>query len=565
MRICTHIIAIASSLALVATSINAQTYVTPSPRRSPNCAMMEGGKIYCFGGQTGAGDSLKKDVSLFTLDTTKVQRDYTSHWEQITDSINSEIYTAHPRSRGTLSVTHDKKNMIITGGQFSKSNSTPTLNVVYNVDTKTWRALPNFDDGENGDTRQIYTAASTWVPDQSKVYFFGGTEVLSEKNLTNVVFASNNDTSKIGYYHMTALDITANASTPWQVLPQQNPPALSYYMQESVYHPSSKKIFYFGGLVNNATTEEVVGTRNASMSEILTFDTVNGAWGTQIFTGDLIPTPRRSHTVTLLSSGQDILMYGGTVNDRSYGLPDFCYTASLQTFIWKSCNTIELPNNDPPSRIEHAAVLDESKNIVYILFGYQDTKAMVNTFKTVLAVNVTDTSNINFVDTDQNLSTAAEQPTSVVGDKETASKTPISSDNSNSTTIGGAVGGSLGGVLIIGIIAFLIWRKKRANKKAKQAENGAEHLSVDWDAIEGGGYTETYPIPVNEKDQQYRSVTKPLRGDYPSKQENEQHFVKILGPDTATTATLLVPDGGAYSQLMTKPDVRIDNEKQSAS
>ncbi|KAG1074375.1 hypothetical protein G6F42_025714 [Rhizopus arrhizus] len=111
-------------------------------------------------------------------------------------------------------------------------------------------------------------------------------------------------------------------------------------------------------------------------------------------------------------------------------------------------------------------------------------------------------------------------------------------------------------------------------------------MSVDWDAIEGGGYTETYPIPVSEKDQQYRSVTKPSRGDYPSKEENEQHLVKTDGSDTDTTATLpapdgntfdtvlvpdvdatrsaLVPDGGAYSQLMTKPDVHIDNEKQSA-
>ena len=80
---------------------------------------------------------------------------------------------------------------------------------------------------------------------------------------------------------------------------QQNAPVLAYYMQESVYHPTSKKIFYFGGLVNNATTEVLVGTKNVSMSEILTFDTVNGIWATQIFTGDLIPTPRRSHTVTL--------------------------------------------------------------------------------------------------------------------------------------------------------------------------------------------------------------------------------------------------------------------------
>ena len=70
-------------------------------------------------------------------------------------------------------------------------------------------------------------------------------------------------------------------------------------MQASVYHPISKKIFYFGGLVNNATTDQLVGTSNVSMSEVLTFDTANGAWGTQIFTGDLIPSVRRSHTVTL--------------------------------------------------------------------------------------------------------------------------------------------------------------------------------------------------------------------------------------------------------------------------
>lgn len=73
-------------------------------------------------------------------------------------------------------------------------------------------------------------------------------------------------------------------------------------MQAPVYHPTSKKIFYFGGLVNNATTEQRVGTKNVSMSEALTFDTVNNVWETQIFTGDLIPSVRRSHTVTLCMS-----------------------------------------------------------------------------------------------------------------------------------------------------------------------------------------------------------------------------------------------------------------------
>lgn len=122
---------------------------------------------------------------------------------------------------------------------------------------------------------------------------------------------------------------------------------------------------------------------------------------------------------------------------------------------------MSLPNNDPTSRTEHAgkyfhigkavpaltlsvAVLDESKNIVYILFGYQDTKALVNTFDTVLAVNVTDLAHLNFVVTDQDLSTEAETPTAAIGDTETVSPAPDSSNSNKSAAIGGAVGGSLG-------------------------------------------------------------------------------------------------------------------------
>lgn len=89
------------------------------------------------------------------------------------------------------------------------------------------------------------------------------------------------------------------------------------------------------------------------------------------------------------------------------------------------------------------AVLDESKKIVYILFGYQELRSLANTFNTVLAINVTDSKSVSFIDTTQNLFTAAEQPTPATGDKETASQTP-SLGNDDSSIVGGAVGGSLG-------------------------------------------------------------------------------------------------------------------------
>ncbi|KAL9557629.1 hypothetical protein MBANPS3_001279 [Mucor bainieri] len=585
MRICAYSIAFASAVALLTTLTSAQTYVSPSPRQASSCAMLDAGKIHCFGGL--AGDRI--DDTLYTLDTTKVQSGYATHWEQLTDSINAEIFTAHPRVRSSVAVTSDKKNMIITGGAFGTTYyDNPALNMVYNSDTRRWRALPSFDDGVNGNDRHIYVHATSWVPDQSKLYNFGGLQItppndwyydnVLKRNLTNVVFVEDNSTSKIGYYRMTTLDITANASTPWQVPRQRNPPVLSYYIQRSVYHPTSKKIFYIGGLVNNATTEALVATRNASMSEITTFDTVTGAWGTQNFTGDTIPSAREAHTVTLRTywshnfpSGQDILMYGGT-QDNFYALADFCYTASLKTFEWTRCMNLTLPNNVPPARAEHSAVLDESKKILYILFGYQELETLMNTTNTVLAVNVTDPKQLNFIDTSQNLLTATEEPTPATGSKETATQTP-NPDNDNSSILGGAVGGSLGGLLLIGIVAFFIWKKKRADKNKKIAkqrqDEEAEQLSVDWEAIEGNFITDSCPIPADEKDQRY---SKPF--DPSGLAENKQPLImknrsagstlaslpvpdsnanEVLSPDGANTGAVLIPDG-ANTGAVLNPD-----------
>lgn len=95
-------------------------------------------------------------------------------------------------------------------------------------------------------------------------------------------------------------------------------------------------------------------------------------------------------------------------------------------------------------------MLDESKNTVYILFGYQELRSLANTFNTVLAVNVTDPKNVSFIDTSQKL-TAAEGPNSTTAsDKEPTSQTP---SNNDGTAIGGAVGGSLG-VSFMKIIIF---------------------------------------------------------------------------------------------------------------
>lgn len=116
---------------------------------------------------------------------------------------------------------------------------------------------------------------------------------------------------------------------------------------------------------------------------------------------------------------------------------------------------------------------------------------------------------------------------------------------------------------MIGILAFFIWRRKRGDKKRRLAkqrqEEEAEQLSVDWDAIEEG-FTGSCPIPADEKSQHY---AKPY--DPSGHRENKQPLVMRNEADKSTAASLpvpdanandvLIPDGGARSELMIKPDI----------
>lgn len=67
-----------------------------------------------------------------------------------------------------------------------------------------------------------YLATATYVPEQSKYYFYGGMEkypvnswyldTFTNVNITNATFTKVTDLSKIGYYRMTTLDISSGAS-----------------------------------------------------------------------------------------------------------------------------------------------------------------------------------------------------------------------------------------------------------------------------------------------------------------------------------------------------------------
>ncbi|KAL9559553.1 hypothetical protein MBANPS3_000379 [Mucor bainieri] len=528
---------------------DAQTYVAPPPRRVPSCALLSG-KIYCFGGHIGPRADSKRDTSLYALDISNVHDSFATKWENITDAANANLASNEARARAQVASPSDGKNLLISGGFPISNHSTTPQHLVYNAESNSWRSLAEFDDGPNGNFRQIHLATATYVPEQSKFYFYGGVEnypvntwyldTSTNVNITNPIFSNDANQSKVGYYRMTTLDISPGASNPWQIIPQQQSPSTNdYYMHTSIYHASSKKIYYFGGVYNDLN---VIGTKNLTFSEAIVFDTATSTWGKQAFTGGGIPTVRRYHTTTLLPSGQDVLLYGGVIDNNETPSRDFCYVANLETFGWTSCNTIVLPDNGIAARAEHSAVLDESKKIVYILFGYDKDQSLVDNYATVLALNVSDPKAVAFVDRTQTA-----QPT------ESATTSPAPSNEKGSGgTIGGAVGGAVGGVLVIGLIAFFVMKKKKKNGKKPTNEDNEEELAVDWDAIEGG-YTETYPMPANNTKDIHDSHSKPYQ---PNAQEQEQEATTHFSPAMTNTNT----ETTAVASTVNVPDVAMDHQ-----
>ncbi|KAF1802653.1 hypothetical protein V8B55DRAFT_1481806 [Mucor lusitanicus] len=533
---------VATVFAFAVAYSNAQTYVSPPPRRAPNCALLSG-KIYCFGGYTGPTSNYKRDTSLYALDIANVHDSFATKWEEITNASDATLALTEPKVKAQVAVPGDGKNLLISGGFPVSNHSSTPQHIVYNVESNTWRSLAEFDDGPNGKFRQIYLATATYVPEQSKYYFYGGMEkypvnswyldTFTNVNITNATFTKVTDLSKIGYYRMTTLDISSGASNPWQVIPQQNPPTYDYYYQTSIYHGSSKKIYYFGGSYN--FVNERGDTVNSTFSEALVFDTTTSSWGNQTFTGGVIPTVRRYHTTTLLPSGQDVLLYGGAVDNAPSR--DFCYIANLETYVWSSCNTIRLSDNGIASRAEHSAVLDEANKIVYILFGYDKNKSIVDNYATVLALNVSDPNAIAFVDSTQ------------------ASPAAPNNERGSGGILGGAVGGAVGGVLlVIGLVVFFVMKKK--NRKEPTEEEKEEQLYVDWDAIEGGyteAYTEACPMPaINTKDI-YANANKPYEPNAHEKEEVMRSSPSIANTNTETTAVASV----------NAPDVALDHQQDT--
>lgn len=119
------------------------------------CALLKG-KIYCFGGFIGPNENTERDTSFYSLDISNVTDNFATKWEEITNSMNSNVASFQPRGHAQVAATSDGKNMIISGGYPAVNKASTPQHLMYNVDSNSWSTLSEFDDSPNGNYRQMY-------------------------------------------------------------------------------------------------------------------------------------------------------------------------------------------------------------------------------------------------------------------------------------------------------------------------------------------------------------------------------------------------------------------------
>lgn len=89
--------------------------------------------------------------------------------------------------------------------------------------------------------------------------------------------------------------------------------------------------------------------------------------------------------------------------------------------------------------------------------------------------------------------------------RSTSSASPFGSTSSGSsnrsTVIGGAVGGTLGFLAIVALVVFLLWRRKRANRKHDPSESSMEENKPEAGELASpiSAGTGTFPPPTQAK------------------------------------------------------------------
>ncbi|KAF1796000.1 hypothetical protein V8B55DRAFT_1468748 [Mucor lusitanicus] len=524
---------------LVLALVSSIQSIVIAPRRAANCAYLSN-KIYCYGGYVkGSTDNDTLTVLDINSNNGSSFQNLINKWEPVAfQSANSFGFRAFAQAVPFP----DGKRLLLQGGY--NYESTPLLDhsIVYNAETNSWDKLPNYYDANNGGDRQIYYGTGVFIPELNSIGFYGGYQehvqpgsnfvALGGTSVPNLTF-NNSDglyNSYAGFYYFTLLNLNTNT---WSIPQQSIGPADYHTSPTATYHPTTKKIFYLGGTYYNSTSQSLF---NSYFTYAMTFDTTNGLWSYEPLSGPDYPKERKMHTATLLSDGQNILMYGGTYDDK-VAVQDYCYTLNVPKMTWRM-HTLAAPLGVSGPRSHHSAVLVNDTSL-FIMFGLDKDGNPTND---LMILDVADVNAISFLSTFpkiNNSSTSNTNGTLSNGNRDSNASNQGGGGLSTGVIVGIAVGCGVAGILAI--IALIFFCRKRSKNNTQSSHNHAEEdtnespmLDVDWDRIDKQYYQEISPPNEHQHVQQRNSTTIEERLSEPS--------------TTATTASVVTPDGTSTSR-----------------
>ncbi|KAI8080980.1 hypothetical protein BDF21DRAFT_493292 [Thamnidium elegans] len=426
-----------------------------------------GEQIYCWGGDTSPNfnskPTLDEDIYSLNINEFSGQRSaiMISQWDTIVPDVPFWI---GGRGTPTSIVLSDEKRLMIQGGNQTGPFRYHNQTIIYDTSSNIWETGSAYS-VDNVGVKQIYSATAVNLPN-GLIGFYGGFEQFADISAPeisgngNAVTFDSKNLSYVGFNRF----ITYNTdSGTWAPFSPQASTLLDFYptSQMATINPNTGKVYYLGG--SYYTTTSNWAPIKIPFSWAAVFDTKSGTWSNETMGGNL-PSTRMYHTANLLPNSQDIILYGGSEDDKTAST-SFCYTLNLETNTWTKHDTISIPEYLSGPRFSHSAVLVDTT--LFILFG-RGVDGALN--PSLLTIDVASASNIIYT-------------------ANYVSNSTSNLNDSNSNGSGGLSKGTVGGIATgsivfvgFGYYSFCIFCLRRQKKATKQDVH--ENMDVDWDKIE---------------------------------------------------------------------------------
>ncbi|KAI8144290.1 hypothetical protein BJV82DRAFT_81383 [Fennellomyces sp. T-0311] len=338
--------------------------IRPSASRLGQGCVLLSDTIYCYGGAAYTSNLDDDDderaptfADHFALDVrsmSEVQDTSLENWRQLNGDVGPNAFFA-------MAPLPDQSGYLMHGGWGRHDGRTYMRNqtMVFHVNTESWEMIPS-----SPTSIDLISQMPGVLGTNDTIWIWGGRidELADSEDIP--------EPENIRSFHSQTL-MSTRIPFPRGAYPRVG--------HSAVLARDGQTVFYFGGM--NAESEEREmdndqdGYANATMSDILLFNTANQSWSRRTSVGDVVPSPRAFHTTTQIPDSDDILLYGGRRFGTDLPVDDYVYKYNTQTNQWTQ---ITLSQNGAGPRWGHSAVLRDRS--LFILFGANAQGASTSDF-----------------------------------------------------------------------------------------------------------------------------------------------------------------------------------------